>query len=387
MAVAGFAAWEYFVTPFFGAWTALLMFLLLSDFAGRYWAWVFTTLWVFSPLVVSASTYVMSDIVATFFILLSLFLVRKRWLFSAGLAFGFSLMVRPSNLLFAVLLLPMALKRNRWLRFPIGTGIPAALYAAYNWYQYGAPWKTGYPTTGMDLTTSVFSHHFLFYLKETAIQFTPLLIVLALVALCRWKRTGFFFITWFLILLVFYSFWRPGGDVWWYLRFMLPGIPALFFLASKGAAEIETLVGERGVRPAPIARSVITVAALLVLVFLFHFAADKIIYKTGKGRMFFDVSRAVADVVPPHSMVGSLGYSGPLRLYGGMESFCLYHVNSAPLVRYLMKREVPVFIIVQPFGWDHPQIKRILKRYGSERVMTFYDKDDFCLLRLKPPEG
>ena len=150
---------------------------------------------------------------------------------------------------------------------------------------------------------------------------------------------------------------------------------------------MEALVRDKGVGPARTVRTALTAAALVVLVFLFHFASDKIIYKTGKGRMFFDVSVAVADVVPPHGMVGSLGYSGPLRLYGELESFCLYHVNSIPLVRYLMKRDVPVYLLVQPFGWEHPQVKRILKWFGSERVMTFYDKDDFCLLRLKSLEG
>lgn len=383
LALASFAGLEFYVTPLFGALTAMLMFLLLRDFAGRFWAWVFTSLWVFSPVVVSSSTYVMSDIVAAFFILFSLFLARKSMFLSSGLVLGFALLVRPSNILFGILLIPMLVKKKGWLQFSGGFGFPALSYAVYNLYQYGAPWKTGYPTTGVDLTSSVFFHHFVYYLKEIWIQFTPLLILLALFALFRLGRRGVFFAAWFGLFLVFYSFWRPGADVWWYIRFLLPGIPALVILAGHGAAELEILLKSKKLRLFRFIRHILTGAAVAVLAYFFYFSSDKIIYKTGKGKVFRDVSMAVAAAVPPDSLVGSLGFSGPLRLYGDLESFCLYHANSRHLVNHMIEDGVPVYIIVQPFGWDHNRVKRILRQFDSERVLTFFNREDFCLLRLK----
>jgi 4-amino-4-deoxy-L-arabinose transferase-like glycosyltransferase len=99
MALTGFIGLEFYVTPIMGILSIVLMFLLIKDLTDQWIAALFSLLWAFTPIVVYGSTSVMSDLPATVFILLSLYFYRKKKIIPSALALGFSLVVRPTNVL------------------------------------------------------------------------------------------------------------------------------------------------------------------------------------------------------------------------------------------------------------------------------------------------
>jgi len=382
MAAASTLGLAFFVAPLFAVLTFLLLFVWIREETDGWTALAFALMWALAPVVLSSSTYVMSDIVATFFVLLGFRLFLKERDALSALALGFSIAVRPTNALFLLLLVPGLLRRGRWLRFGIGFAPPAVLYGIYNLVQYGAPWRTGYPTTSVDITAAVFTHHIAYYGTQILVQFTPVVIVLAVLGLAK-KQTGRIFLSlWFLVLVVLYSFWRPGADTWWYTRFLLPSLPVLFILAARGWTVLKQPIERIGPGRRVIGASALVLLTLGVSLYSLHFSSDKMIFTTRKGLRFYEVSRTVAERVPADAVVGSLGFSGPLRLYTPLESFCLYHRGAFALINHLFRQGDPVYLVVQPWAWQDANVKKALRWYAHDTVMTFYGSDDFRLLHL-----
>ena len=178
MALAGFIGLEFYVTPILGILSIVLMFLLIKELTDKKIAVFFSLIWAFFPIVVYGSTSVMSDLAAAFFILLALYLYRKEKIPFSAFALAFSLVVRPTNILFCLIFLPVLIRDRQWFRYGCYFAIPASLYGLYNWLVYGAPWKMGYANVSERFLSSVFFDHLVYYAKETVIQFTPFLIIL-----------------------------------------------------------------------------------------------------------------------------------------------------------------------------------------------------------------
>jgi len=241
LALSGFLGLEYFVTPMIGILSLIVIYLLIMIFTSDRWiALMFSTLWAFAPIVHYGSISIMSDLVAAFFIMLSFYLFYQEKLRYSGLALGFSLAVRPTNILFCILFLVKLLRKKpgEWFKFGLFFSIPTSLYGLYNWLVYGLPWKSGYPNQYSDLVSYVFMDHLQFYLKELVVQLTPFLIFPAIIPFFKKRKYSYFFGAWFLIFFVFYCFWKPRGDEWWWTRFLLPGLPPLFLLSAMGVKEV-----------------------------------------------------------------------------------------------------------------------------------------------------
>jgi hypothetical protein len=184
-------------------------------------------------------------------------------------------MVRPTNGLYCLIFLPLLLKETwknkQWIKFGLFFAVPVSLYGIYNWLVYGLPWKTGYTDFSDHLLSSVFFNHLVFFLKEIIIQFTPFLVIFALLAI--WKKTkhSLFYAGWFFIFLIFYSFWRSGGDTWWWTRFLLPALPALFFLAAMGLKDLLTLIQSKWQPAKPVVNiSLILLTGIIIFYFVIY---------------------------------------------------------------------------------------------------------------------
>jgi hypothetical protein len=388
MALAGFIGLEFYVTPILGILSIILMFLLIKDLTDTWIAALLSLLWAFSPIVMYGSTSVMSDLPATVFILLSLYFYRKKKIIPSALALGFSLVVRPTNVLYCLIFLPMLLKETwkdkQWIKFGLYFAVPVSLYGIYNWLLYGLPWKTGYTDFSDHLLTSVFFNHLVFYIKEIIIQFTPFLIIFALLVIWKKNKDLLFYAGWFLIFLIFYSFWRSGGDTWWWTRFLLPAWPALFFLAALGLKNLSTFIQSKG-KPAksPVNISLTLLTAVIIIYFVIYGFNHGDIWEKNKGKIYYDTSKAIAEAVPANSFVGSIEFSGCIRLYTGIETFnSSYYPQSLFLISDLLKKRIPVYMAVEPWNRELPTIKKFFEVFKVEKVMAVKEWSDFYLYRI-----
>ena len=388
MALAGFIGLEFYVNPILGILAIILMFLLVKDLADTWMAALFSLLWAFSPIVMYGSTSVMSDLSATVFILLSLYFYRREKIIPSALALGFSLTVRPTNVLYCLIFLPVLLKETwkdkQWIKFGLFFAVPVSLYAIYNWQVYGLPWKTGYSDFSDHLLTSVFFNHLVFYIKEIILQFTPFLVILALLASWKKNKDSLFYAGWFLIFLIFYCFWRSGGDTWWWTRFLLPAFPALFFLAAQGLKNLSTFIQSKWKPAKPVINiSLILLTGIIIIYFVIYGFNHGDIWKINKGKIYYDASKAIGEAVPANGFVGSIEFSGCIRLYAGIETFnSSYYPHSLFFISDLLKKKIPVYMAVEPWNREIPTLKKLFEVFKVEKVMTVKGWSDFYLYRV-----
>ncbi|HSQ35990.1 MAG TPA: hypothetical protein VLQ89_08365, partial [Candidatus Binatia bacterium] len=211
LALFGFLGLEFYVSALAGVVTILLLYLILRDAVSRGMAFAYTLLWTFFPMTIYISVRIMSDLVATAFILLTYYLFTRNRVFWSGVAFSYAVAVRPSCVLFFVVFLPLLLKKRKFWPFVFSSAILGSLYGLYNWTVFGKPWQTGYGLFAHELTGSVFWHHFAYYGKTMFLLLTPLLLIPALWSLARRKPGSLFLFSWATAFWIFYSFWFAGA--------------------------------------------------------------------------------------------------------------------------------------------------------------------------------
>ncbi|MGD2084939.1 MAG: hypothetical protein PVH61_02025 [Candidatus Aminicenantes bacterium] len=437
MALAGFIGLEFYVTPILGILSIVLMYLLIKELTDKKIAVFFSLIWAFFPIVVYGSTSVMSDLVAAFFILLALYLYQKGKIPLSAFSLAFSLVVRPTNILFCLIFLPVLIRDRQWFKFGSYFAIPAFFYGLYNWLVYGAPWKIGYANVSERFITSAFFHHLGYYARETVIQFTPFLIIfiffhLLLIAYkSLQKKQAFevtpmqerhqadretagvadpfemtprkngirltvnglgvpppkewwFYVSWFLIFFIFYCFWRPLGGTWWWTRFLLPGYPALFFLSALGLKNVLDFIQQKW-KPAKhtVTISLAAIALIIIAYYINYGFTHPDIWEKNKGKHYYDISKMMARKVPDNSLVGSVEFSGPLRLYTGIETFNSFHTHSFFLIADMLEKKKPVYFAAEPWNLQRPMVKGVFRIFRVKKVMEITGWPDFYLYKIQ----
>lgn len=382
MALFMFFGLEFFVTPLIGTLSFLVMFLIMRKFTGRGIAFLIALLWVLSPIVMWGSTHIMSDMVASFFVLLSFYFLLDKKIALAGLVFGFSLMVRPSNFVFAFVLLPMLVKQRKLIRFGMFCAITGSLIAGYNWLVHGAPWKYGFYGFADMMSFSAIGSNLGFYLSEALTQYTPLILVPALWGLCRkWKST-YIYGLWIFLFLAFYSLVTLGTRNWWGTRFLLPAYPALFILAGIGLKDFAGWVKTKKEKLVPLLKPAgVVFTVLLSGYFIYYLISETLVFRTWKGKEYYDYAMKVKALVPPDSIIGSVENSGSILIYTGMETFNLNHLNSFRVIKKVIRTR-PVYIIYEPVLADNRFIKEKLPLFTFETVARLSDWKDYYLVRI-----
>jgi hypothetical protein len=364
LALGSFLGADFYVNPLIGVLSVLMMFLLLLELTEKRIAILFSLLWAFSPIVAWGSTYLMSDLAAALFIMLGFYLFLREKPGAAAICLGFSVAVRPTNLFFILILLPLLIKKHQWLRFGLHLLIPASLYGAFNWIIYGVPWRFGYGNISYDLTHTVFFPHLVFYLKEIVVQFTPVLAILALFALVRKTRYSWFYGLWFLFFLIFYSFWRAGGDLWWWMRFLLPALPALFILAALGLKRILDTTEKKWRKLShKTATLLITLVTIAMLMYFVQYGKKNDVYINNKGYDYAYLSNAVGKLVPPGSLVGAFEISGALRIYANVEPFNWHNFDVPDLIKESLGKNIPVYLVVERWNLQHYFINQVFEKF------------------------
>jgi 4-amino-4-deoxy-L-arabinose transferase-like glycosyltransferase len=276
----------------------------------------------------------MSDIPAAAWWALALTLLLKGGrgaIFAAGIAAGLAILTRP-NLLAVVVVLGLYL---RWLAvtdrehrrarltalalFSLPVVAACLVVAALNDAWYGSPLRSGYSA---DLFNMAFwKINVLNYPRWLTESQTPLLLVgFAAPFVVHWlkpdgaaRRPA----AWLLAgvaMAVFasYLFYQPFG-AWWFLRFLLPGFPALAVLTCVAVAAVATRLGASG--------RAVAIALVIAAAFV-GYRYEKDIQLLGEYR-YRMVGEWVRDNLPERSIVLAMQHSGSVLHYAGR-----------PIVRY-----------------------------------------------------
>lgn len=222
-----------------------LAFAALLYFTGRefgvqpVWSFGVAALGALSPLTLLYALQPMSDLLAAVWAVATILCARRArrgtgWAVAAGAALAIAVLVRPTNLLLALpALLALPFRPRAWIALGLG-GLPGALFLVwYNHALYGA-----YLTTGYGEVAGLFSWRHLapslwHYVVWIPVVASPLAIAgLALPWIDAPRRDKFVLASWAGTILGFYAAYSYTHDAWWYLRFVLPALPALGLAAA-----------------------------------------------------------------------------------------------------------------------------------------------------------
>ncbi len=174
---------------------------------------------------------------------------RNGWAVTSGAALAFAVLVRPSNLLLApALLVLIGWDWRRWFRFGLG-GVPGAAWQAfYNQHLYGHALRSGYGNISESFGIHFAGPTTLHFAKWLAMLLPSVVLVLPLATL---TQRGFRRRELLGLALAFgaiagcYAFYEVSHEVWWCLRFILPGVPALVLAALLGVEALARGPGQR----------------------------------------------------------------------------------------------------------------------------------------------
>jgi 4-amino-4-deoxy-L-arabinose transferase-like glycosyltransferase len=318
--IGGWSRAPFFVAPLMAFGTIVLMYAVARKLGlAPAYAVGAAAILALVPTFALQSLQIMSDVPATFWVLLAMYFAlwrtgtptrpadRQECLSSiaAGVAFGIAVWVRPSNILLAIpLAVAMQFRMRDLLRFTLGALPLGVLLMIFNAAMYGSPFTTGYGsiTENLSLHSPCFHDQTLWLVK----LLTPLMLPGGLLVIFdrradAWRHRALLPV-WFGVYLIFYSLW-PVCDAWWYSRFLLPAIPALI---------LGMLIVLRGWP------KVATVAVLVVVAMCVRDWEKFHILRIDDDQVIYPRSIAVAErVLPRNALVVSGLLSGAFMNYSG----------------------------------------------------------------------
>lgn len=360
------------VTPACGVISCFVLFRLLRLRVSEGTAALFTAAWAVMPLTVYGSTMLMSDLVAATTIMGGLLAFRENRPILAAWIFGLGVAVRPTNVLFFAPFALLLRFDRASIRFVLHLAVPGALYGLYNFLLHGAPWRTGYSHVWDTLSAKAFPAFFAFFCTAIWQLLTALLLGFVGFALLRPNRERIFLVLWLAVFVVFYSFWSAGGvDRWWWARFILPGLPALFLLAADGFEILRDWGTARGFRPVWWKPLVTLPVLALPLVYLqFGFSQNDLWLRT-VGKPNYDLVQQVRKIAPPGSLIGSLEHASTCYLYSDLVPFVCVDRGALPLVEEALAQGRRVFLLPEPWNASQPVVLELMQRYHAREVARY----------------
>jgi hypothetical protein len=163
-----------------------------------------------------------------------------------------------------------------------------------------------------------------------------------------------------------YLFYIPFDD-WWYLRFVIPAMPAMFVLSIDAIWQ-----GSR--RFGPVAQAIATVVfTALSLSHATHYGRLHTIFEIGEGEQkYADVGRYLAREVPPGTVVISGLHAGSIRLYANLRTLRVDLLDGAWLdraINYLKSHGPSPYIVL-----EGSEIENFRQRFASQEAVTLVDR-------------
>lgn len=361
-----------------------LLYALGRQFAlSRPWSLVAVAFLWASPLFIFNSLQPLTDALSLTWalaLIVSALKSRTHWVWGsvAGAAFGMAVLIRPTNVVLVVPLLISLGWSWRALFATVGGGLPCAAWLFYyNAHTYGSAFTTGYG----DMSTA-FDQRFLVANLAHFTFWVPLLISmpLAVAAACYpWvtradptPRTVATLAMWLGAFVIFYSTYFCASETWWYLRFLLPGFPAVILAGL--------LVGQACRASPPWLLIALCLAGQTVLTRNLHVTAIR-----DEERRYVLAAQWLNAHVPPGSVIIGSQLSGALHYYSQfvfVRTELLTPAGLATLSSAAAAADRPIYTALFHFE-DSSNVHRRLGGNWAP-VTKIADVDIARLLLLKP---
>lgn len=348
LAVAGTLGLESFVTPMIGALSVLLIYLGARSLTRPTSSLLLAAAWACAPIVVWGSTKMMSDLPAATALLASYLLVERRRGTAGGALLALAVCIRPASMLMAPMLWLVARRRKVSHWYTLSCGLGLAILAAFLAGRFGSPLNAAYGRNLGELSLEHFGSQLRFLGLGALATFAPM------VALAAWgtRRTGrssLVLLLWGSVYFVFYALWRHPFDQWWWQRFALSSLPAWMLLAAAGCGAWEARAETMSTGLAKASRAGLTLLLLAAAALGIWQSQGRGLLRPGFDQAYRSDSEAVARLVPDDALVGALNFSGPLRLYGKLETFDFTHPLAMDMAQRALDSGRPLYLVAEPW--------------------------------------
>jgi len=375
----------FMVSPLSAALLVLLTFALGVQVSGRATGALAALLIAGSPTILLMSLWPMSDVPAAAFWLLSLVMAARRPSYTSaalsGIAAGIAILIRPNLgplIVFAAALVgwragaEAGVRLRRLVAYALGCLPFAVLVLWVNYDLYGSLLTSGYGDVSSIYKWQNLRPNLVRYprwLWET--QGAYVFVFLIAVARPRRPRPESRTLRWILlayIAVVFgcYLFYIPFDD-WWYLRFVIPAMPAMFVLSIDAIWQASRRLG----------RAWQTIAAIvfttLSLTHSIGYAARSYVFEIGEGEQkYVDVGRYLARELPPETVVISGLHGGNIRLYSQLRTLRVDLLDRAWLdraIEYLKSVGPPPYLVL-----EESEVRNFRRRFAGQQAVALVDR-------------
>jgi Dolichyl-phosphate-mannose-protein mannosyltransferase len=368
----------YLVAPVCCALLVLFTFQLGRQVFGTASALVAAALVACSPVVLFMSFTPMADVPAATLWIGALAMGaggKPRSALVAGLLTGIAILIRPNLVPLAVFPWLMTIVRAQDLRavvvrtllFAIAS-VPAACFIGWlNNLLYGSPFTSGYG----DLSSGFALRYGGINLKQYSAWWLesqgPLAFLFAGAVFRRGRekaREFWVLIAFGITLAALYLFYLPF-EAWWFLRFLLPGVPLVFLLC----ADVVQWASRRSCTVTAVALTAFTVVASSHAL---RFVDTHDITGLGVGEQrYVEPALYIAAHTPPDAVVLTMQHSGSLRYHAGRLTMRWDAIDPAWLDRaldFLQGRGIATYALLE--YWEEPQFR---ERFKGQHVVSELD--------------
>jgi hypothetical protein len=242
---------------------------------------------------------------------------------------------------------------------PVAAAVAALALINASWY--GGALKSGYGTMGELYSWSSVWPNLQRYPAWLLRSHSPI-VLLSLVPVFAARRTGARTMVVRLLLLLAAATWLcylayAPFEEWWYLRFLLPAIPATLILTALGIRAVTRTVPEPWGKAAAIG-----IVLLMVFAQLRFTRAQQMLGPLQQGEQrYIEVGRYLREALPKNAIVLAIQHSGSGRFYSGLPTvrFDLIDKSWVPRAAQALTGEG-----YRPFAvfedWELPQVRELL---------------------------
>ena len=163
-----------------------------------------------------------------------------------------------------------------------------------------------------------------------------------------------------------YILYGPFDD-WWYLRFVIPAMPAIFVLGIDAVWQITAKAG-------PTFQVALTVLITgLTITHAIAYARQHSVFDIGEGEQkYADVGRYLGQALPANAVVLASQHSGSIRYYSGLKTLKFELLDRVWLdraIEYLKSTGTNPYIVLE--GWEIPNFRR---RFAGQQGVALLDR-------------